>query len=173
MKKKKKSTATKSFAFQTWKDWDQELFNLIRKSQMNKVISPSIEIRGSDKAPSAIQKTIQNINNANLTDIIKIEKKNFFELKKNNEGPLHLLTNPPYGIRLEVNINQLYQKIGDKFKLSFPNTQSWLISSNLEAIKHIGLRPTRKIKVFNGKLECRFLFYPIYEGTKKYKFNKG
>jgi putative N6-adenine-specific DNA methylase len=77
------------------------------------------------------------------------------------------LTNPPYGQRLEGDMNVLYQGIGDAFKQSFPNTQAWMISSNMEALKFVGLRPSRKIKLFNGKLETRLLLYPIYEGTKR------
>ena len=157
----------KTFAFQKWKDWDPELFEIIKESQLKKVINPKIQISGSDKAPSAIEKAKQNIENANLSDFIKIQKKDFFQLDKLTKGPLHLLMNPPYGERLEGDINALYQGIGDGFKQSFPNTHAWLISSNMEAIKCIGLRPSRKIKVFNGKLESRLLYFPIYEGTKK------
>ena len=157
----------KTFAFEKWKDWDPELFEIIKESQLKKVINPKIQISGSDKAPSAIEKAKQNIENANLSDFIKIQKKDFFQLDKLTKGPLHLLMNPPYGERLEGDINSLYQGIGDGFKQSFPNTHAWLISSNMEAIKCIGLRPSRKIKVFNGKLESRLLYFPIYEGTKK------
>ena len=157
----------KTFAFEKWKDWDPELFEIIKESQLKKVINPKIQISGSDKASSAIEKAKQNIENANLSDFIKIQKKDFFQLDKLTKGPLHLLMNPPYGERLEGDINALYQGIGDGFKQSFPNTHAWLISSNMEAIKCIGLRPSRKIKVFNGKLESRLLYFPIYEGTKK------
>ena len=157
----------KTFAFEKWKDWDPELFEIIKESQLKKVINPKIQISGSDKAPSAIEKAKQNIENANLSDFIKIQKNDFFQLDKLTKGPLHLLMNPPYGERLEGDINALYQGIGDGFKQSFPNTHAWLISSNMEAIKYIGLRPSRKIKVFNGKLESRLLYFPIYEGTKK------
>ena len=64
------------------------------------------------------------------------------------------------------------KKIGDTFKQNYPNTLSWIITSDLEAVKKIGLRPSRKVKLFNGKLECRFLQYETYEGTKKtHKFS--
>ena len=163
----------KGFAFEKWKDWEPELFEIITQSQLMKVINPNIQIKGYDKAPSAIEKAKQNIENANLSEFIQIEKKDFFQLEKVTKGPLHLLTNPPYGERLEGDMNALYQGIGDGFKQSFPNTHAWLISSNMEAIKYIGLRPSRKIKVFNGKLESRLLYFPIYEGTKKvHKLNK-
>jgi len=157
----------KTFAFEKWKDWDADLFDLIRTSQLNKMSSPKVQIKGSDKAPSAVEKALQNVENANLSEFITIERKDFFQLEKEAQGPLHLLMNPPYGERLEGDMNALYQAIGDSFKQSFPNTQAWLISSNMEAIKCIGLRPSRKIKVFNGKLESRLLFFPVYEGTKR------
>ena len=157
----------KSFAFDKWKDWDESLFATIKNSQLKKISNPTIQIKGSDKAPSAIEKALQNVENANLSDFISIEKKDFFQVEKETKGPLHLLTNPPYGERLEGDMNMLYQGIGDAFKQSFPNTQAWMISSNMEALKFVGLRPSRKIKLFNGKLETRLLLYPIYEGTKR------
>ena len=157
----------KSFAFEKWKDWDESLMETIKISQLKKIINPNVQIKGSDKAPSAVEKAIQNVENANLSDFITIEKKDFFQVEKETKGPLHLLTNPPYGERLEGDMNVLYQGIGDSFKQSFPNTQAWMISSNMEALKHVGLRPSRKIKLFNGKLESRLLLYPIYEGTKR------
>src|SRR5210317_253680 len=163
----------KTFAFEKWIDWDADLFEKIQSSQLKKVKNPSIQIKGSDKAPSAIEKETINIENANLSEFITLEKKDFFQVEKETKGPLHLLTNPPYGERLDGDMNALYQGIGDSFKQSFPNTHAWIISSNMEAIKCVGLRPSRKIKLFNGKLESRLLYYPIYEGTKKiHKLNR-
>lgn len=157
----------KQFAFEKWTDWDADLFEKIQESQLKRIKNPGIQIKGSDKAPSAIEKATINVENANLSEFITLEKKDFFQIDKETSGPLHLLTNPPYGERLDGDINALYQGIGDAFKQSFPNTQAWLISSNIEALKCVGLRPSRKIKLFNGKLESRLMFYPIYEGTKR------
>ena len=157
----------KQFAFEKWTDWDADLFEKIQESQLTKIKNPGILIKGSDKAPSAIEKATINVDNANLSEFITLEKKDFFQIDKETSGPLHLLTNPPYGERLDGDVNALYQGIGDAFKQSFPNTQAWLISSNMEALKCVGLRPSRKIKLFNGKLESRLMFYPIYEGTKR------
>ena len=157
----------KQFAFEKWTDWDADLFEKIQESQLTKIKNPGILIKGSDKAPSAIEKATINVDNANLSEFIILEKKDFFQIDKETSGPLHLLTNPPYGERLEGDMNALYQGIGDAFKQSFPNTQAWLISSNMQALKCVGLRPSRKIKLFNGKLESRLMFYPIYEGTKR------
>lgn len=161
------------FAFERWSNWDADLFETIRSSLLNKVISPTVQITGSDKAPSAVRKAQENIAEANLEEFITVSRANFFFTEKQSEGPLHLVTNPPYGERLEGDIKEMYEKIGDTFKNKYPDTQAWMITGNLEAMKSIGLRPSRKIKLFNGKLESRLLHFPIYAGTKKlHKINK-
>ena len=157
----------KEFAFEKWADWDEDLYLTIEESQLNKIQGLAGTISGFDKAPSAVAKAKDNVRNANLEDFISIDKDNFFFSQKEQEGPLHLLTNPPYGERLEGDINALYGSFGDTLKQHYTNTQAWMITSNLEAMKHVGLRPSRKIKLFNGKLESRLLHYNIYPGTKK------
>jgi putative N6-adenine-specific DNA methylase len=155
------------FAFEKWKDWDESLFDKIKSSKLNNVVSPVGKIYGFDKAPSAIEKSTTNIKNAALEDFIQVNRADFFNSQKMGDTPLHLLTNPPYGERLNGDINTLYKNFGDTLKGSYPNTQAWIISSNFEALKFFGLRPSRKIKLFNGKLETRLCNFPIYEGTKK------
>ena len=157
----------KEFAFEKWKDWDEDLYLTIEESQLNKIQGLSGTIAGFDKAPSAISKAEENIRNANLEEFIDVSRDNFFFTKKEDNESLHILTNPPYGERLEGDMEELYKQLGNTLKQGYSNTQAWLISSNMEAIKHIGLRPSRKIKLFNGKLESRFLHYAMYEGTKK------
>jgi len=157
----------KEFAFEKWSDWDEELYLTIEEAQLNKIQGLAGSITGFDKAPSAVEKAKENIRNANLEEFISIDKDNFFYTKKGDDSPLHIVTNPPYGERLEGDINELYKNFGDTLKQEYTNTQAWMITSNLEAMKHVGLRPSRKIKLFNGKLESKFLHYSIYPGTKK------
>ena len=156
----------KKYAFQSWSNWNQTLFETIKEGQLAKFRKPNIKIMGADKAPSAIKKALSNAENAGVAEWVSFEKINFFHQKKYTEM-IHILTNPPYGERLEGNINALYQSIGDTFKQSFLKANAWIISSNFEALKHIGLRSSIKIKLFNGKLESRLLYFPIYEGTKR------
>ena len=161
------------FAFEKWPDWDLDLFELIQNSLLKKVKEPSINIYGYDKAPSAILKAKQNINQASLGDFISVNQSSFFETTKSSNKKLHLITNPPYGERLKGDIKELYKNIGDTLKTHYPDTDAWFISSNLDAMKYVGLRPSRKIKLFNGKLESRLLNFPIYSGTKRiHKLNK-
>ena len=155
------------FAFEKWPDWDLDLFELIQNSQLKKVKELDIKVFGYDKSTSAIMKAKQNINQASLSDFISVDQINFYETSKASNEKLHLVTNPPYGERLKGNIQELYKNIGDTLKTKYSNTDAWFISSNLDAMKYVGLRPSRKIKLFNGKLESRLFYFPIYSGTKK------
>ncbi|TKD57504.1 class I SAM-dependent RNA methyltransferase [Flavobacterium sp. ASW18X] len=159
-----------SYAFENWMDYDEELHHIIIDSCLNKVREFKHKIIGYDKAPSAVRKAQENVDNANLSEYITIERKDFFRTEKPTENKLHLVCNPPYGERLNVDVPTFYAKIGDTLKQSYPGTDAWIITSNLEALKSVGLRPSKKIKVFNGKLEARWLKYEMYEGSKKAKY---
>ncbi|WP_371270146.1 class I SAM-dependent RNA methyltransferase [Flavobacterium sp.] len=161
----------KEFAFERWKDWDSELFDTILESLLKKTKEFHYTITGYDKAPSAVSKAKDNIRNANLDDYITIRHDDFFKTEKMSEGPLHIVFNPPYGERLTIEMERFYREIGDTLKQKYPNTNAWFITANLEALKFVGLRPSRKIKLFNGKLEARLIKYEMYAGSKKAKFN--
>jgi putative N6-adenine-specific DNA methylase len=162
----------KEFAFEKWNDWDNDLFDKVIDSLMNKTREFHYTIKGYDKAPSAVLKAKDNIRNANLEEYITITQENFFDTEKETQGPLHMLFNPPYGERLDIDLERFYREIGDTLKQGYPNTQAWFITANLEALKFVGLKPSRKIKLFNGKLEARLVKYEMYEGSKKAKFQQ-
>ena len=156
-----------NFSFKNWKNYDSQLFEIIKTSVLKKVKSFNYNLIGYDKSPSAIKKCNQNIINSGFQNIINVCENNFFNTKKNNDNLLHLLFNPPYGERLPIDIKSFYKKIGDTLKNNYANSNAWFITSNLEGLKFVGLRPSRKIKLYNGKLESRLAKYEIYSGSKK------
>lgn len=160
----------KEFAFEKWHDWDNDLFDTIVESLLKKTREFHYTIKGYDKAPSAVMKAKDNIRNANLDEYVAISQENFFETQKQSKGPLHMVFNPPYGERLDINLERFYRELGDTLKQAYPNTNAWFITANLEALKFVGLKPSRKIKLFNGKLEARLVKYEMYEGSKRTKF---
>lgn len=162
----------KEFAFERWADWDVDLFETIEESLLKKSRDFHYQIIGYDKAPSAVRKAKDNVKNAQLEDFITIEHQDFFKTSKPIEGKLHMVFNPPYGERLNIDMENFYKAIGDTLKQGYPDTEAWFITSNFEALKHVGLRPSRKIKLFNGRLESRLLKYEMYKGSKKAKYNR-
>jgi putative N6-adenine-specific DNA methylase len=93
---------------------------------------------------------------------------NFFQSKKTIEGPLFMIFNPPYNERIDIETETFYKSIGDTFKKNYLGTTAWFVTANLEGLKHVGLKASRRIVVANGQLEGRFAKYEIYEGTKKF-----
>ena len=159
-----------AFAFEKWNDFDADLFHTIIQSSLKKTREFHHHIYGYDKAPSAVRKAKENVKNAHLNDYITIKQQDFFTSEKWNENKLHLVFNPPYGARLNVAMERFYTQIGDTLKRHYLGTDAWLITANMEALKHVGLRPSRKLKLFNGKLESKLVRYEMYEGSKKAKF---
>ncbi len=160
----------KEFAFERWNDWDTELFDKVQESLLKRIREFHYTIKGYDKAPSAVLKAIDNVRNANLDEYIEIKTANFFDTQKETEGPLHMVFNPPYGERLDIDLERFYREVGDTLKQGYPGTEAWFITGNVEALKFVGLRPSRKIKLYNGKLEARLVKYELYEGSKKGKY---
>ena len=159
------------FAFEKWTDWDVDLFEKIENSLLEKTRDFHHNIYGIDKAPSAVTKAIENVKNANLESFISIRHDDYFKTSKSNTDFLHIIFNPPYGERLEINMEELYGNIGNTLKRNYSNSNAWFITSNVEALKYVGLRPSRKIKLFNAKLESTFVKYEVYDGSKKAKKN--
>ena len=155
------------FAFERWKDWDVDLYETIENSLLSKTRDFHHKIIGFDKSPSAIRKANENIKNAHLEQFIYIKNEDFFKTQKGGEARLHMLFNPPYGERLKLDMETFYGQIGSTLKHNYVGTTAWLITSNLEALKHIGLKTSRKIKLYNAKLEARLVRYDMYSGTKK------
>ncbi|MEM9076628.1 MAG: THUMP domain-containing protein [Bacteroidota bacterium] len=158
-----------SYAFLHWKDYDSHLHEKIREISLKKVRSFNHQIIGFDKAPSAIRKAQENIDFANLTEFISLSRKDFFRTDKPLDAKLHMVFNPPYGERLPIDAETFYARIGHTLKQFYPNTDAWFLTSNLEALKHVGLKPSRKIKLYNGKLESRLVHYEMYAGSRKNK----
>ena len=160
----------KEFGFEKWNDWDNDLFDQILESLLKKVREFHYTIKGFDKAPSAVNKAKDNIKNANLEEYVTVSEYNFFNSEKSTQGPLHMVFNPPYGERLDIEMEEFYKNIGDTLKKNYPGTNAWFITANLEALKFVGLKPSRKIKLFNASLEARLVKYEMYEGSKRTKF---
>ena len=151
------------FAFQKWSDYDENLFLTIRKAMLNRVRECIIPLIGYDKAPSAVRKAQQNIEAANLTDYISVHRKDFFKTNKEEiEDKLHIITNPPYGERLSLDTSVFYKKFSDILKQKYPNTELWMMTSSMEGLKSFGLKASSKLKLFNGKLESRYVNYSIF-----------
>ena len=145
------------------------MFELIKEASLKKIreLPEGIKITGFDKAPSAVEKAQQNVKNAGLEEFITIKQADFFKTTKTDDKKLTLIFNPPYDERLPIEVKEFYKKTGDTLKHSYPGSIAWILAGNKEAVKSIGLRPSKRIPLYNGKLEVRFLKFELYTGSKK------
>ena len=159
------------FGFESWKDFDSELFEKIKDVSLNKEVDFKGTITGGDNFQKAIRISRKNIENALMFENIKVKNEDFFEtsIKENS----FVIFNPPYGERIELGINEFYEKVGDSLKNNYKNCTVWIISSDLENMKMIGLKPTKKINLMNANLKCSFREFKIYVGSKKSKYKEN
>ena len=161
-----------SFGFEKWKDFDSELFDSLYNDDSAER-KFDFKIYGSDISQRAIQISEQNIKSAGLMKNIELQVKSIKDLEAPAENCL-IVTNPPYGERITSDdIFGLYATLGTTIKHKFPGTSCWVISSHEECLDKIGLKPTERIKLLNGTLDCWYNRYDIFTGKRNdYVANK-
>ncbi|MDR0789865.1 MAG: class I SAM-dependent RNA methyltransferase [Bacteroidales bacterium] len=159
----------KGFAFEKWGNFSKPDFRKIKQEADEQICDFDYLICGSDISKRAITIANANIKNALLHKDITVECKPIAESTL-PEGKTLIITNPPYGERLEVeDIIELYEQMGNIFKAKYEGNEAWVISSDLFALKKIGLKPSKKIPIYNGSLECNFCKFDLYYGSRKAK----
>lgn len=155
------------FGFMSWPTFDEALWNdVVNESEAREHI-PAFPILPTDVDSRQVKVARENVRSAGLEHVIKPEVSDFFTLEPAHDAGM-LMLNPPYGERMdEVQIAHLYKRMGERFKHHWPGFKAWVISSDKEALKEIGLKPFRKQELFNGNLMCRFVGYELYAGSRK------
>jgi putative N6-adenine-specific DNA methylase len=156
----------KEFAFEKWADFDAELFDEIYNDDSHER-EFNHHIYGYDIDIKAVNTARLNVKAAGLTSDITIEEKDFKDFTQPNQKSI-LVTNPPYGERISTpDLLGTYKMIGERLKHQFMNNDAWILSYREECFDQIGLKPSIKIPVFNGSLECEFRKYQIFDGKMK------
>ncbi|MFB9862503.1 THUMP domain-containing class I SAM-dependent RNA methyltransferase [Rufibacter immobilis] len=161
----------RDFGFMRWPDYDAALYQRVYQDALaQEDADAEVEIFGSDIDPDFVEATFQNLEFAELDQYVRVKELNFKEATKPVDKGI-LVMNPPYGERIgdENEINDLYKMIGDTLKSGFQEWDACIFTGNLEAAKHIGLKPSRRIPLYNGPIECRLFKYELYRGSRREK----
>lgn len=156
----------KEFAFEKWPDFDAELFDTIYNDDSQER-EFTHHIYGYDIDMKAVNTARLNVRAAGLSNDITVENADFKDFTQPKEKSL-LVVNPPYGERISTpNLLNTYKMIGERLKHAFMGNEAWVLSYREECFEAIGLKPSIKIPVYNGSLECEFRKYVIFDGTMK------
>ena len=163
------------FGFMRWKEFNLGEWKSVKNEEDRKIGAGDFdcEIWGNDIDEQVIAQCEKNLEYAKLHHDVMLHIGDFAD-QEPPEGKTLIVTNPPYGERIKVeDLNAMYEKLGDTFKQKYgKDCDVWLITSDFEAMKHIGLHPSKKIAVQNGSLDCRFLHFELYDGSKKAKYQQ-
>ncbi len=155
----------KAFGFEKWKDFDKELFDQLYNDDSYER-EFAFKIIGSDISPNAIKIAEQNIKSAGLSKYIELKMESIADVQFPEDKCL-MVCNPPYGERLQSkDLFGLYENIGRMLKFKFAGNQAWIISSDENCLYKIGLKPSQKIALLNGDLDCWYCNYELFAGKR-------
>lgn len=162
----------KEFGFSRWLDFDSKMFEEVKQEAMAaQVALPSnFRLTASDQSERSVGITkklvLSLLKQLQLKCILDFEIKSFNEIRAYTQSGL-LVANPPYGERMgdESEIAELYKNFGDMLKKEFSGWRAGVLTGNLAAAKSFGLRPSKKIKLYNGPIECRLLEFHLFSGA--------
>jgi putative N6-adenine-specific DNA methylase len=155
------------YGFMKWPNYDSELWEKVKREALDLQRDVDIEILGSDISPKNLKAAEINIRNAGLHKDIVLKVADFRDITP-PDGPGVLISNPPYGERIQVDdLHNLYREMGNALKRNFVGYKAWLISSDHFALKLVGLKPMARITLYNGQLECKYTGFDLYQGSKK------
>lgn len=161
----------KEFAFEKWLDFDQDLFDTVYNDDSQER-EFAFKIYGYDNNPKANEIAMHNIKAAGVSKDVVLKLQPFQQFEQPAKKSI-LITNPPYGERISTNdLLGLYSMIGERLKHAFTGNTAWILSYREECFDQIGLKPTKKLPLFNGALECEFRQYEIFDGKYK-EFRDG
>ncbi len=163
----------KEYAFEKWHDFDSELFdNIYNDDSQEREFSH--HIYGYDIDPKAVEKATLNVRAAGLTKNITIQKGDFKDFSQPKNRAI-LITNPPYGERISTpDLLGTYRMIGETLKRQFMGNEAWILGYKKECFDQIGLKPSIKIPLYNGPLECELRKYQLFQGRlRDFRYEGG
>lgn len=153
------------YAFKNFKNYDAALWEEIYDAANKRCTELPCKIYGGDISDEMVLKARRNFRALPIGRFIEIKNQSFEDFTPTGKGVM--ISNPPYGERMGEEVEEMYGKLGSWMKHKLAGWSCWVISSNENALQEIGLKPDKKIKMYNGDLECSFRKYTIFEGKKE------
>ncbi len=156
----------KEYGFMHWKDYDEKLWEKIKEVSLDKIEYFHNNFYASDLNANYVSVAKKHLQNVLLDDMVELKQADFLQAQT-VESPRFIIANPPYDNRIQANLPEMIERIGALLKHDYPGAEAWFISPVGTVKKYIGLKQTKRRKLFQGKIECELTGYKMYEGSKK------
>ena len=163
----------RAFGFEKLLSFDAKAWEALRdtayKSENNSI---KTSIYGSDLRGDAVALARANLDELDLADKVSLKQANVFEMPAPTPAGMSggiIVTNPPYGVRMEDRdaLAAFYPQLGDALKKRFSGWTAYILSSDMQLAKGIGLSASKRTPLFNGALECRLFEYKLVSGSMR------
>ncbi len=159
----------KNYSFMHITGYDANFYNE-QVEKLNTQIKEvgDLKIIATDISEDAIMISKVNAGLAGVEHLIEFGVCDFAETEI-PETPGVIYFNPEYGERLgEISELEItYARIGDFMKKKCQGYLGYIFTGNLDLAKKIGLKASRRIEFYTGKIDCRLLEYELYGGSKR------
>ena len=157
----------KQFSFMNWPNYHPTIWNRVVAEGKAGIRKANLQISGGDIDGDTVLMANKSLRKFKLKDVVRIERIGLEDHRPKTPNGM-VISNPPYGERIgRINTNEFYKTISDVLKNNFQGFDAWMLSSNMQAFKHLKLRASKKIVLFNGSLECKFQKYEMYKGSRE------
>jgi putative N6-adenine-specific DNA methylase len=160
---------TREFAFEKLSMFDAAHWQKLKDAALTRVRVPErLSIYGSDRYGDALRLARINLAALGVADIVELKQADILDMPAPEPTGL-LVTNPPYGVRLDEQevLAALYPKLGDHLKKKFSGWTAYILTADLRLPKLIGLSASRRTPLFNGALECRLFEIKLVSGSMR------
>lgn len=150
--------------------YDEQAFFTERRILKDQVIkNVDLKIIASDLSEDAVEVTRRNAKTAGVDTLIEFEVCDFALTPVPEDGKGVVVFNPEYGERLGVHskLELTYKRMGDYMKTNCKGYTGYIFTGNPDLAKKIGLKASKKVEFYNGKLDCRLLEYELYDGSRR------
>ncbi len=159
-----------NYGFMHIEGYKDELYQKEKQKLTDKIIiNADLKITATDISEDAINISKINATAAGVAEIISFDVCDFKQTLVPEKGRGVVFFNPEYGERLgdEIELENTYGEIGNFMKQKCKGYTGYVFTGNFNLARKIGLKPKRKIELYNGKIDCRLLEYELYAGSRR------
>ncbi len=160
-----------NYSFMHILGYKEEVFLEERRQLKEQVVKQiDFKIVATDISEDAVDISIRNARTAGVDQLIDFKICDFADTVI-PEGKGVVMLNPEYGERLGIHskLEETYKRMGDFMKQYCKGYKGYIFTGNPDLAKKIGLKASRRVEFYNGKLDCRLLEYELYDGSKREK----